>query len=250
LVDSQRRITRRPAREGLHEPEPASAALRVHEADGATRGVVESVTLDHLSPGEVVVQVAWSSLNYKDALAITGRGRILRGSPRIPGVDLAGQVVASSDARWQPGDAVLATGYELGMSHDGGLAEYARLPADWPVPLPAGLSLLEAMQLGTAGFTAGLAISRLEQLDLAPGKGPVAVTGASGGVSTVLIDQLAGLGYEVVAISSKPGRWTRCARSALPRCCCAMSWRWVASRWSARASPPPSTRWAARRWPG
>ena len=183
------------------EPFPA---LRVHEADGVVRAAVESVALDELSPGEVVVRVAWSSLNYKDALAVTGRGRILRGSPRIPGVDLAGTVVSSADARFEPGEAVLASGYELGMSHDGGLAEYARIPADWVVPLPAGLSLLEAMQLGTAGFTAGLAISRLEQLDLAPSKGPVVVTGASGGVSVIVIDQLAALGYEVVAITSKP----------------------------------------------
>ncbi|MBU3694698.1 MAG: acryloyl-CoA reductase [Rhodocyclaceae bacterium] len=185
-------------------PAASFSALRVYDADGATRAVIEPVTLEELSPGEVVVRVAWSSLNYKDALAITGRGRILRGSPRIPGVDLSGHVVASSDARFQPGDAVLATGYELGMSHDGGLAEFARVPADWLVPLPPGLSPLEAMQLGTAGFTAGLAISRLEQLDLAPANGPVVVTGASGGVSVIVIDQLAALGYEVVAITAKP----------------------------------------------
>lgn len=179
------------------------AALRIHEQDGGVRSAIETIGVDDLSPGEVVVRVAWSSLNYKDALAVTGRGRILRGSPRIPGVDLSGHVAASSDPRFEPGDAVVVTGYELGMSHDGGLAEYARLPADWVVPLPAGLSLHEAMMLGTAGFTAGLAISRLEQLDLAPGNGPVVVTGASGGVSVVVIDQLARLGYEVVAITSK-----------------------------------------------
>ena len=180
------------------------SALRVYEHDTGIRAAIETIGIDDLSPGEVVVRVAWSSLNYKDALAVTGRGRILRGSPRIPGVDLAGHVAASSDARLKPGDAVVATGYELGMSHDGGLAEYARLPADWLVPLPAGLSLHQSMMLGTAGFTAGLAISRLEQLDLAPANGPVVVTGASGGVSMVVIDQLAQLGYEVVAITSKP----------------------------------------------
>lgn len=180
------------------------SALRVYEQDAGVRAAIETISIDDLSAGEVVVRVAWSSLNYKDALAVTGRGRILRGSPRIPGVDLAGHVVASGDARLKPGDAVVATGYELGMSHDGGLAEYARLPADWVVPLPAGLSLHESMMLGTAGFTAGLAISRLEQLDLAPANGPVVVTGASGGVSMVVIDQLAQLGYEVVAITSKP----------------------------------------------
>jgi NADPH2:quinone reductase len=187
-----------------HRMSDAFSALRVYEQDSGARAAIESITLDDLSPGEVVVRVAWSSLNYKDALAISGRGRILRGSPRIPGVDLAGHVATSSDPRFQPGDAVLVTGYELGMSHDGGLAESARVPADWVVPLANGLGLREAMQLGTAGFTAGLAISRLEQLDLAPGNGPVVVTGASGGVSVVVIDQLAQLGYEVVAITSKP----------------------------------------------
>jgi len=178
-------------------------ALRVYEGDAGIEARIESISETDLGPGEVLVQVAYSSLNYKDALAVTGCGRILRGSPRIPGVDLAGTVVTSEDARFQPGDAVIATGYELGMGHDGGLAEYARLPADWVVPLPQGLSLHEAMMLGTAGFTAGLAISRLEQLDLAPGNGPVVVTGASGGVSVIVIDQLANLGYEVVAITGK-----------------------------------------------
>lgn len=187
-------------------PSRPFAALRVYASDGGVRAAIEPVAFEQLSPGEVLVRVAWSSLNYKDALAVTGRGRILRGSPRIPGVDLAGQVVESSDARFKPGDAVVATGYELGMSHDGGLAEYARVPADWVLPLPAGLSLHEAMMLGTAGFTAGLAISRLEQLDLAPANGPVVVTGASGGVSVIVIDQLARLGYEVVAITSKAGQ--------------------------------------------
>jgi NADPH2:quinone reductase len=185
------------------KPAESFSALRVYESEGAGRAVIEPVKFEDLSPGEVVVRVAWSSLNYKDALAVTGRGRILRGSPRIPGVDLAGIVVSSSDTRFSSGDAVIATGYELGMSHDGGLADYARVPADWVVPLPAGLSLLQAMQLGTAGFTAGLAISRLEQLDLAPGNGPVVVTGASGGVSVIVIDQLAALGYEVLAITAK-----------------------------------------------
>jgi NADPH2:quinone reductase len=185
------------------KPAESFSALRVYESEGAGRAVIEPVKVEDLSPGEVVVRVAWSSLNYKDALAVTGRGRILRGSPRIPGVDLAGIVVSSSDTRFSSGDAVIATGYELGMSHDGGLADYARVPADWVVPLPAGLSLLQAMQLGTAGFTAGLAISRLEQLDLAPGNGPVVVTGASGGVSVIVIDQLAALGYEVLAITAK-----------------------------------------------
>jgi NADPH:quinone reductase-like Zn-dependent oxidoreductase len=120
------------------KPAESFSALRVYETEGAGRAVIEPVKVEDLSPGEVVVRVAWSSLNYKDALAVTGRGRILRGSPRIPGVDLAGIVVSSSDTRFSSGDAVIATGYELGMSHDGGLAGYARVPDDWVVPLPAG----------------------------------------------------------------------------------------------------------------
>ncbi|NCU95207.1 MAG: acryloyl-CoA reductase [Betaproteobacteria bacterium] len=179
-------------------------ALRVYDTEAGAVARIESIGPESLSAGEVLVRVAYSSLNYKDALAVTGRGRILRGSPRIPGVDLSGHVLESSDPRFKVGDAVLATGYELGMAHDGGLAGYARVPADWVLPLPAGLTLRESMMLGTAGFTAALAVSRLEQLDLAPANGPVVVTGASGGVSMIVIDQLAALGYEVIAITSKP----------------------------------------------
>lgn len=179
-------------------------ALRVYDTEAGAEARIEAIGPESLSAGEVLVRVAYSSLNYKDALAVTGRGRILRGSPRIPGVDLSGHVLESSDPRFKVGDAVLATGYELGMAHDGGLAGCARVPADWVLPLPAGLTLREAMMLGTAGFTAALAVSRLEQLDLAPANGPVVVTGASGGVSMIVIDQLAALGYEVVAITSKP----------------------------------------------
>lgn len=179
-------------------------ALRVYDTEAGAVARIEAIGPESLSAGEVLVRVAYSSLNYKDALAVTGRGRILRGSPRIPGVDLSGHVLESSDPRFKVGDAVLATGYELGMAHDGGLAGCARVPADWVLPLPAGLTLRESMMLGTAGFTAALAVSRLEQLDLAPANGPVVVTGASGGVSMIVIDQLAALGYEVVAITSKP----------------------------------------------
>lgn len=179
-------------------------ALRVYDTEAGAVARIEAIGPESLSAGEVLVRVAYSSLNYKDALAVTGRGRILRGSPRIPGVDLSGHVLESSDPRFKVGDAVLATGYELGMAHDGGLAGCARVPADWVLPLPAGLTLRESMMLGTAGFTAALAVSRLEQLDLAPANGPVVVTGASGGVSMIVIDQLAALGYEVFAITSKP----------------------------------------------
>jgi acrylyl-CoA reductase (NADPH) len=147
--------------------------------------------------------VHYSSVNYKDALAATGRGRILRRFPLVGGIDLAGVVTESVDDRFQAGDEVLVTGCGLGEAHDGGFSELARVPADWVVPLPAGLSLFDAMALGTAGFTAALAIDRLEQNGQQPSLGPLSVTGASGGVGSVAIDLLSARGYEVVAITRK-----------------------------------------------
>lgn len=173
-------------------------AFRVH---AGAAGVLEDITLDALSDGGVLIEARYSSVNYKDALAGTARGKILRRFPLVAGVDVAGTVVESDDARFVAGNAVLVTGCGLGESHDGGFAEFVRVPADWVVPLPAGLSLFEAMALGTAGFTAALAIDRLEQNGLHPGQGPVIVTGASGGVGSIAIDLLAGHGYEVVAMS-------------------------------------------------
>lgn len=161
------------------------------------------LALGELSPGEVVIRVHYSSVNYKDALAATGRGKILRRFPLVGGIDLAGVVTDSVDERFQPGDEVLVSGCGLGESHDGGFSEVARVPADWVVPLPAGLSLLDAMGLGTAGFTAALAIDRLEQNGQQPSLGPLLVTGASGGVGSVAIDLLAARGYEVVAVTRK-----------------------------------------------
>jgi putative YhdH/YhfP family quinone oxidoreductase len=160
-------------------------------------------TLDELDPGEVVVRVAYSDVNYKDALAATGKGRILLRPSCIGGIDLSGTVVSSSDARFAKGDAVLATGYDLGVKHHGGYAEYARVPAAWLVKIPQGLSLWEAMALGTAGFTAGLGIVRMEANGLAPASGPVIVSGATGGVGSIAIAALARLGYEVVALTGK-----------------------------------------------
>jgi acrylyl-CoA reductase (NADPH) len=179
-------------------------ALRVRRSDGAIRAALETLALDDLSPGEVVIRAHWSGLNYKDALAVTGKGSILRRFPLIAGVDVAGVVETSQDQRVKPGDAVLVTGCGLGESHDGGFAEVVRVPADWVVPLPEGLSLRDAMALGTAGFTAALAIDRLEQNGLAPGQGPVLVSGATGGVGSIACDLLHGVGYEVVALSRKP----------------------------------------------
>jgi putative YhdH/YhfP family quinone oxidoreductase len=151
----------------------------------------------------VTIRVGFSSVNYKDALAATGAGRIIRRFPCIGGIDLAGTVTASSDPRFASGDQVIATSYDIGVAHHGGYAEMARVPADWVIKLPAGLSLKEAMALGTAGFTAGLAIMRMEENGLRPGNGPVVVSGATGGVGSLAIDMLAGLGYEVVALTGK-----------------------------------------------
>jgi acrylyl-CoA reductase (NADPH) len=178
-------------------------ACRIHNDSGRVTACIEKVALDELSPGEVVIRVHYSSVNYKDALAATGRGKILRRFPLIAGIDLAGVVMASVDERFQSGDEVLVSGCGLGESHDGGFSEVARVPADWVVPLPAGLSMFDAMGLGTAGFTAALAIDRLEQNGQQPSAGPLIVTGASGGVGSVAIDLLAARGYEAVAMTRK-----------------------------------------------
>lgn len=178
-------------------------AFRLREADKKVIAAFEEVTLDELDPGSVVIRVGYSSINYKDALAATGKGRIIRRFPCIGGIDLAGTVVASEDARFKKGDAVIATSYDIGVAHDGGYAEYARLPGEWVVPMPKGMSLFEAMALGTAGFTAALAVMRMEHEGLAPGKGPVLVTGATGGVGSIAINLLAGLGHEVTALTGK-----------------------------------------------
>jgi NADPH2:quinone reductase len=151
-----------------------------------------------------VIRVACSDVNYKDALAATGAGKILRRYPLVGGIDLAGTVESSADARFKPGDAVLVTGCGLSETHDGGYAQFARVPAEWVIPMPAGLDAGTAMSLGTAGFTAALAIHRMEQNGQTPAGGPIVVTGASGGVGSVAIDMLATRGYRVVAVSGKP----------------------------------------------
>ena len=181
---------------------PFKAFRLVSDADRVHGSVVDA-TLDELPDGEVLVRAAYSSVNYKDALAATGAGKILRRSPLIGGIDVAGTVAASRDPRIGEGDAVIVTGYDLGVARDGGYAEYVRVPADWVVPLPAGLTLFEAMALGTAGFTAGLALLRLEHLGLTPGAGTVVVTGATGGVGSIAIAALGRLGYDVTAITGK-----------------------------------------------
>lgn len=178
-------------------------AYRIFEENGKSAGRFVELSLDDLDPGEVVIRTVYSSVNYKDALAATGVGKIIRRFPCVGGVDAAGVVESSLDVRSQPGDEVIVTGYDMGVAHDGGYAERVRVPADWIVRLPSGLSLFEAMALGTAGFTAALAIHRLEQNDLKPENGKIIVTGATGGVGSLSIQMLAQLGYHVVALTGK-----------------------------------------------
>jgi putative YhdH/YhfP family quinone oxidoreductase len=159
--------------------------------------------LASLPEGDVTIRVAWSSVNYKDGLATLAAGGVVRNYPLVIGIDLAGTVAESADARFKPGDAVLVTGYDTGVAHDGGYAEMARVPADWVVPLPKGLSAREAMIFGTAGFTAALAIQRLEHNGVKPDSGEVLVTGATGGVGSIAVAMLAGLGYRVAASTGK-----------------------------------------------
>ncbi len=178
-------------------------AYRIFEEDGKVASRFVDMQLDELDPGEVVIKVAYSSVNFKDALAATGAGKIIRRFPCNGGIDLSGTVEQSSDARFKAGDAVIATSYDIGVSRDGGYAEYARVPADWVVAMPSGLDTYSAMVLGTAGFTAGLAVVRMEHEGLKPANGPVIVDGATGGVGSVAIDILAGAGYKVVALTGK-----------------------------------------------
>jgi putative YhdH/YhfP family quinone oxidoreductase len=180
-------------------------AYRLTETpDRKIRAEFVDTTLDQLDPGDVTVRVAYSSVNYKDALAATGKGRILRRPSCIGGIDFSGTVLSSSDPRFKKGDAVLTTSGEyVGVSHDGGYSPYARVKGDWLSKLPPGLSLWEAMAFGTAGYTAGIAVVRMEHNGLAPAKGPVVVSGATGGVGSVAIAMFAKLGYHVVALTGK-----------------------------------------------
>ena len=178
-------------------------AYLIDEVEGKTQAGFVTLDEAQLDAGAVTIKVAYSSVNYKDALAATGAGRIIRRYPCVGGIDLSGIVETSTDSRFKPGDPVIATSYDIGVAHHGGYAEFARVPADWVHPLPAGLSLLEAMALGTAGFTAALAIVRMEENRLTPANGPVIVSGATGGVGGLAVDMLATLGYQVTALTGK-----------------------------------------------
>ena len=161
------------------------------------------LSLDDLTAGEVVIKVSHSTINYKDALAATGAGKILRTYPLVGGIDLAGTVVSSEDERLEPGSEVLVNGCGLSETVDGGYAEYARVKSDSVVLVPVGMTAAQAMQIGTAGYTAALAIQRMEQNSQRPENGPIVVTGASGGVGSIAVDMLDGRGYEVVALTGK-----------------------------------------------
>ncbi len=183
-------------------PQRFRALVAEREGDEVTRGLRE-LAADDLPEGEVTVRVDWSSVNYKDALAVSPKGRVAQISPLVPGVDLAGEVISSDAGDVSPGDQVIVHGHDLGVAHHGGFAEVARVPAAWVVPLPDGLSARQAMALGTAGFTAALSVIRLEEHGLRPGDGPVLVLGATGGVGSTAVSILAGLGHEVHAATGK-----------------------------------------------
>jgi len=179
-------------------------AIVIEKSDGGQKVSLTDFDEANLMEGNVTVRVEWSTVNYKDGLAITGKAPVVRRFPMIPGIDLAGSVESSSDPRWKPGDRVILNGWGLGETHLGGYAEKARVKADWLVPLPARNSARGAMAIGTAGYTAMLAVMALERHGLTPRQGPVIVTGAAGGVGSVAIAILARLGFEVIASTGRP----------------------------------------------
>jgi acrylyl-CoA reductase (NADPH) len=173
------------------------------DASGGVTSRVERLTRDALPAGDVLIRVAYSSLNYKDALAVQGHPGVVRNFPHVPGIDCAGTVEESTSHDYRPGDAVIVTGYELGADHWGGYAEFVRVPAEWIVPLPAGLTLRDAMIYGTAGFTAAQCVAAIRARGIEPKRGPVVVTGATGGVGSIAVAILAKLSYEVEAVTGK-----------------------------------------------
>jgi putative YhdH/YhfP family quinone oxidoreductase len=178
-------------------------AFVVNKTDVGFSAGLQEISTDQLPQGEVLIKVAYSCVNYKDGLASSESGKVARKFPMIPGVDLSGTVVESSDPNFKAGDEIIATSYDIGVAHDGGFGQYARIPAKWLVPLPKGLSLKEAMMLGTAGFTAGMAIHMLQLTSVKPESGAVLITGATGGVGSIGVNILAGLGYTVAASTGK-----------------------------------------------
>lgn len=211
--------------------------FRIDRVDDVHSASVQALELDQLSEGQVTIQTAWSSVNYKDALAGTGSGQILRRYPLCGGIDVAGHVIESSDGRFAEGDPVLVTGCGLSETRDGGYCEQLRLDADWVIPLPDGLDLRESMILGTAGFTAALCLYRMEQLDQRPDRGPVVVTGATGGVGMLALQIFRQAGYEVHAISGKLDRFEFLQDLGASQCILRHDLHWG-------QRPMESTRWA------
>lgn len=184
-------------------PTSFKAFVLNQDTEGSIQAAVQTLTLDDLPEADVTVQVHYSSVNYKDALACSPNGNIVKQYPFIPGIDASGVVIHSKDERFQPGQAVLLTGYEFGVTHFGGFSEYIRVPGDWLIPIPKGLSKQVAMTFGTAGLTAALSVERLEKHGIAPDDGKILVTGASGGVGTLAVAMLAKQGYRVTAATGK-----------------------------------------------
>ena len=211
--------------------------FRIHNDEQGYRAGIENISLDDLSPGDVTVRALWSSINYKDALAGTGKGKILRQFPLVGGIDSAGVVVASEHPDFKPGDEVLVTGCDQSEARNGGYSEYLRLDSQWVVPKPDGLTLREAMGLGTAGFTAALSLQRMQDNGQHPDQGPIVVTGASGGVGSIALDLLTTAGYEAHAISGKTDQfaWLESLGAAQ---CVAREGLWLGDR------PLESARWA------
>lgn len=179
-------------------------ALVLNQVDGKTQASIETRDDVDLPPGNVIVNVAYSSLNYKDGLAITGKGKIIRNFPMVPGIDYAGVVEQSADPKYKAGDEVVLTGWGVGENHSGGMAQKTRVPAEFLVPMPQGLDAVKAMSIGTAGLTAMLCVMAIEEAGITPQHGEVLVTGASGGVGSVAVQLLSTLGYTVVASSGRP----------------------------------------------
>lgn len=212
-------------------------ALVLEQSEGQTVAAVKQIDADTLPPGDVTVDIDWSGINYKDALAITGKGKIIRQFPMVPGIDFAGRVRTSSDPRFHSGQPVLLTGWGVGENHWGGLAEQARVKADWLVPMPEGMDGRKAMIIGTAGFTAMLCVMALEEGGVTPDSGEVLVTGASGGVGSTAVALLHALGYRVAAVSGRESTHDYLrqlgADEILPR-----------SDFSAQSRPLEKQRWA------
>ena len=212
-------------------------AFRIHNDAEGYRSGIERVGIDELSEGDVIIRGEWSGINYKDALAATGKGKILRSYPLVGGIDVAGEVVSSKSKRFSPGDKVLVTGCHLSEKRDGGYSQFLRMDSDILIPLPVGLSTREAMGIGTAGFTAAISLYRMEALGQTPEAGPIVVTGASGGVGSFAIDILTGAGYEVHAITGKPDQFDYLEELGARQCISRHDLHWG-------QQPLESVRWA------